>query len=87
MDRVGGVGTAKTPCFPPISRVNTLCMDYKKLFEELRSCSDDVSAVVFWGLRDDNSWLKKVPDERNDWPLLFNGDYEPKKVFWDVVDF
>jgi len=60
---------------------------YKKLFEELRSCSDDISAVVFWGLKDENSWLNKVPDERNDWPLLFHGDYEPKKVFWDIVDF
>jgi endo-1,4-beta-xylanase len=60
---------------------------YKKLFEELRSCSDDVSAVIFWGLKDENSWLNTVPDKRNDWPLLFHGEYETKKVFWDIVDF
>ena len=60
---------------------------YYKLFSALRSRKDKITGITFWGLSDDNSWLRHFPDERNDWPLLFDGNYEPKKAFWAVVDF
>lgn len=60
---------------------------YYKLFSALRSRKNKLTGVVFWGLSDDTSWLRRFPDERNDWPLLFDGRYEPKKAFWAVVDF
>jgi endo-1,4-beta-xylanase len=42
--------------------------------------------VVFWGLSDPTSWLTTQPDEREEWALLFDEKYEPKKAFWKVVD-
>jgi endo-1,4-beta-xylanase len=43
--------------------------------------------VVFWGLSDPTSWLTTHPDERPDWPLLFDERYEPKQAFHTVMDF
>jgi endo-1,4-beta-xylanase len=60
---------------------------YHTLFNGLRTRKDKLTGVVFWGLSDDISWLRHFPDERNDWPLLFDGNYEPKKSFLAVVDF
>jgi len=60
---------------------------YHTLFNGLRSRKDKLTGVVFWGLSDDTSWLRTQPDTRMDWPLLFDGQYQPKKAFWAVVDF
>jgi len=60
---------------------------YYDLFHELRAHSNALTAVVFWGLSDPTSWLLTHPDERNDWPLLFDETYTPKKAFWATVDF
>jgi endo-1,4-beta-xylanase len=60
---------------------------YDLFFQAFRRCSDQLSAVVFWGLSDPTSWLLTHPDERDDWPLLFDADYEPKKAYRAVVDF
>ena len=60
---------------------------YYRLFAALRTRKDKLTGVIFWGLNDDTSWLRRFPDERNDWPLLFDGSYQPKKSFWAIVDF
>ena len=60
---------------------------YDELFNVFRACSDQLSAVVFWGLSDPTSWLRTQPDERDDWPLLFDENYNPKKAFQAVADF
>jgi endo-1,4-beta-xylanase len=60
---------------------------YHTLFNGLRTRKEKLTGVVFWGLSDDISWLRFMPDTRNDWPLLFDGQYQPKKAFWAVVDF
>ena len=59
---------------------------YDAFFRAFQDLSDRISAVVFWGLSDPTSWLRPHPDEREDWPLLFDEDYEPKKAFWKVMD-
>ncbi|MCR5726167.1 MAG: endo-1,4-beta-xylanase [Lachnospiraceae bacterium] len=51
---------------------------YKKLFEELIKANKDgakLKCVTFWGLTDDNSWIRGAN------PLLFNGDLSPKKAY------
>ena len=56
---------------------------YKKLFETLlkvRKNGVNVSSVTFWGLTDDNSWI------RGEDPLLFDKELAPKKSF-DAVTF
>ncbi len=60
---------------------------YYHLFDALRKRSHKLSAVVFWGLSDPSSWLRTQPDVRDDWPLLFDENYQPKNAFWAVVDF
>ena len=60
---------------------------YDAFFQVFRKCGKQISAVVFWGLSDPTSWLCTEPDERNDWPLLFDGNYKPKKAFHVVTDF
>jgi len=60
---------------------------YDAFFGAFRRCSDHLSAVVFWGLSDPTSWLRTQPDERDDWPLLFDENYEPKKAYGAVIDF
>jgi endo-1,4-beta-xylanase len=60
---------------------------YDAFFEVFRRCSDQLSAVVFWGLSDPTSWLTTHPDERDDWPLLFDENYAPKQAYRAVVDF
>ena len=60
---------------------------YGAFFQVFRRCSDQLSAVVFWGLSDPTSWLRTHPDGRDDWPLLFDENYEPKKAYRAVVAF
>ena len=52
---------------------------YKKFFEELIKAKENnakLDCVTFWGLTDDNSWI------RNANPLLFHGDLSPKKAYY-----
>ena len=51
---------------------------YKELFDGLVKAVRDgvnLSSVTFWGLTDDNSWIRGAN------PLLFNGDLTPKASF------
>jgi len=60
---------------------------YDEFFRTFRDSSHRISAVVFWGLSDPTSWLNTHPDERPDWPLLFDERYEPKQAYRTVFDF
>ncbi len=55
---------------------------YKKLFERLIEAKHEganLTSVTFWGLTDDNSWIRGAN------PLLFRGDLTPKKAFDAVI--
>lgn len=55
---------------------------YKEFFEMLlkaRQNNVNVSCVTFWGLTDDNSWIRGAD------PLLFNADLSPKKAYDAVI--
>ena len=52
---------------------------YKKFFEALIKAKENgakLECVTFWGLTDENSWI------RNGNPLLFHGDLSPKKSYY-----
>lgn len=54
---------------------------YKRFFEALinaRNNGANLECVTFWGLTDDNSWIRGAN------PLLFHGDLTPKKSFYGV---
>jgi endo-1,4-beta-xylanase len=59
---------------------------YRDLFNLLRSKSSQISSVTFWGLADDNTWLKTTPITRDDKPLLFDEQLQAKPAYWGIVD-
>ncbi|HEU5075067.1 MAG TPA: endo-1,4-beta-xylanase [Polyangiaceae bacterium] len=60
---------------------------YREFFDMFREHSDVISSVTTWGISDDNTWLSEFDSGRQDFPLLFDGDQQPKPAFWAVVDF
>ena len=56
---------------------------FKELFEMLKRHSDRITNVTLWGLKDDYSWLSK---DRNNWPLLFDSNYQAKYNYWAIVE-
>jgi len=80
------------PALVPVHESYTPTMErrqterYDEFFRVFQRCSPGISAVVFWGLSDPTSWLNTYPDERPDWPLLFDEHFEPKQAFYAVMD-
>lgn len=60
---------------------------YRAFFDMYRAHSDVISSVSLWGIADDNTWLSEFESRRQDFPLLFDAQQEPKPAFWAVVDF
>jgi len=60
---------------------------YRGFFDMFREHSDLISSVTFWGISDDNTWLSEFDSGRQDFPLLFDAQQQPKPAFWAVVDF
>ncbi len=55
---------------------------YANLFKVLRKHKDVVDNVTFWNLSDRDSWLGT-----NNYPLPFDQNYKPKKVYTIIRDF
>ncbi len=53
---------------------------YSDIMDTIMKYQDKVSAVVFWGTTDDQSW------RASQYPLLFNEDYTAKPAFDAIVD-
>ena len=60
---------------------------YRQFFEMFRRKSDVLTSVTLWGIADDNTWLSEFESGRQDFPLLFDAQQQPKPAFWAVVDF
>lgn len=59
---------------------------YKMCFELFRKYKKNISGVTFWNISDRHSWLDNFPvRNRKDYPLLFDKDLLPKKVYWQIV--
>jgi len=67
---------------------SSLAAAYSRFFNLFRSNRDYISSVTFWGITDAHSWLNNWPiPGRTNYPLLFNSDHEPKKVYFWIIDF
>ena len=55
---------------------------YDELFKVIRKYKKNFSCVTFWNLGDRDSWLGA-----NNFPLLFDGNYQRKDVYYTVRDF
>jgi endo-1,4-beta-xylanase len=61
---------------------------YKMCFELFRNHKKAISSVTFWNISDRHSWLDNFPvRDRKDYPLLFDKDLKPKKVYGEIVKF
>ena len=61
---------------------------YDMFFEVFRDYKDVLTGVTFWNISDRNTWLDRYPVEgRKNYPLLFDENFQPKKAYWEVVDF
>jgi endo-1,4-beta-xylanase len=60
---------------------------YREFLAMFRAHSDVISSVTFWGISDNNTWLSEFDSGRQDFPLLFDAQLQPKPAFWAVVDF
>ncbi len=58
----------------------------KDLFDIINKYKEHVTSVTYWGLTDEYSWLRYYFEERNDWPLPFDEELNPKPFFWGMVD-
>lgn len=56
---------------------------YRELFNVYKKHTDVIENVTFWGLKDDYSWKSQ---RRNDWPLLFDKNYQAKYAYWAIVN-
>ncbi|AEH51685.1 endo-1,4-beta-xylanase [Pseudothermotoga thermarum] len=70
---------------PPIDLLIQQANFYRRLFEVYKKYSDVINNVTFWGLKDDYSWLRGYPVRRNNWPLLFDENYNAKLAYWALV--
>lgn len=53
---------------------------YKGIMDSIIAHKDSISAVVFWGTTDDQSWRTTQS------PLLFNADYTAKPAFYAIIE-
>jgi endo-1,4-beta-xylanase len=61
---------------------------YKKVFRILREYNKVITSVTFWNISDKYTWLDTYPVRgRKNYPLLFDQNLKPKKVYWEVVKF
>ncbi|MCM3629843.1 endo-1,4-beta-xylanase [Paenibacillus glycanilyticus] len=59
---------------------------YKEIFDVFKKHADQLTAVIFWGKDDLNTWLRTFPVDRNNWPLLFDERLQAKYAYWALVD-
>nr|WP_239588123.1 endo-1,4-beta-xylanase [Gracilibacillus alcaliphilus] len=65
--------------------LETQAQRYQELFKAFKEHQDKISAVVFWGIADDHTWLHHFPVNRTNAPLLFDQQHQPKPAFWKVI--
>ena len=63
-----------------------LAARYEDIFKLFLKHHKIIDKVTFWGYSDKNSWLKKFPRVRDNYPLLFDNNNLPKKAFDAVVN-
>ncbi len=58
---------------------------YKMAFDVFMKYKKQITGVTFWNVSDRHSWLDGRG--RKNYPLLFDKNLQPKKAYWEVVNF
>ena len=59
---------------------------YKDYFDVFRRLRGKISAVTFWGMADDDTWLDSFPVNRTDYPLPFDMQLQAKPAYWGIIN-
>lgn len=61
---------------------------YKQYFDVFKEAAvnDNLKAVTFWGMADDDTWLDGFPVSRTNYPLPFDMGLQAKPAYWGIVD-
>ncbi len=64
---------------------------YKEIMDTILKAKDEgvnITAIVFWGVADDDSWLlsPEFSQGRHNMPLLFDENLKAKPAFWGITD-
>ena len=74
---------------PSEESMHQLALRYQKLFEIMveakKTGKANITAVTFWNLLDENSWLSGFRKETS-YPLLFHGKCETKEAYYKVLE-
>ena len=74
---------------PSEESMHQLALRYQELFEILVAAKGtgkaNITAVTFWNLLDENSWLSGFRKETS-YPLLFHGKCEAKEAYYAVLE-
>jgi endo-1,4-beta-xylanase len=70
----------------PLELQITQARRYQAIFDVFKKHADQLTAVIFWGKDDLNTWLRTFPVDRNNWPLLFDERLQAKYAYWALVD-
>lgn len=84
--------TGKFVASPAVTFTPALEMQQAKRFGDLfalyRANKGEVTSVTFWGVSDDQTWLDNAPvPGRDDFPLLYNDQHQPKAARAAIMDF
>ena len=61
---------------------------YTTVFKIFREYKNEITGITFWNISDKHTWLDSYPVKgRKNYPLLFDQNLKPKKVYWEVVKF
>ncbi|WP_029281837.1 endo-1,4-beta-xylanase [Pedobacter sp. R20-19] len=61
---------------------------YAMVFKVFRAYKNVITNVTFWNISDRYSWLDNYPvTGRKNYPLLFDQHLQPKKAYWEVINF
>lgn len=61
---------------------------YKMIFRVFRDYKNVISGITFWNVSDRSTWLNNFPvTGRRNYPLLFDRNLQPKKAYFEVVNF
>ncbi|MEJ7768096.1 MAG: endo-1,4-beta-xylanase [Chitinophagaceae bacterium] len=81
---IQGQAPAATAVFTPEMEARQL-EKYKMAFEVFRKYPQQITGITFWNISDRHSWLDNRG--RKNYPLLFDQNLQPKKAYWEVVNF
>jgi endo-1,4-beta-xylanase len=61
---------------------------YDMVFKVFRAYKKVITNVTFWNISDRHTWLDEYPVMgRKNYPLLFDVNLQPKKAYWEVINF